>query len=215
MFDYPEFPLTDMEQTCISLEACFRDAAGKLQLGTEEELRVLYELAAGFHDDLDDGYIVEFGSFMGVTAAAMAHAAEYNSKQLPVIAVDNYIWNPTALPVAHNMFRRIGQGNNIVQIIFDDLNAFKFLCKMSASDFPIRLLFIDADHSYKHVMETLEICVPHVLPRGWIALHDYNRHGGGPDITEVVQAAQDFLRTAHDEFEFIFLTHGLLCLRKR
>ena len=96
-----------------------------------------------------------------------------------------------------------------------NLNAFKFLCKMSSSNFPIRLLFIDADHSYERVMETLEICVPHVLPRGWITLHDYNRHSGGPDITEVVQAAQDFLRTALDEFEGIFLTHGLLCLRKR
>ena len=210
MFDYPEFVLAKEGETRLQVENVYTNARGALHLGTDYEARVLYELAGGLHDDLDDGYIVEFGSFMGITAAALAHGAEYYNKQLPVIAVDNYIWNPTALPVAQYMFSCIGQANNICQIVFDDLRAFKLLC-----NFPVRLLFIDADHGYKHVMETLETCVPKIEPGGWVALHDYAPQSPNTAINEVVQATQDFLKTAHDEFESTFLTHSLLCLKKR
>ena len=216
MLDYPKFRLANESDTCLRADNVFVGARGKLHLGTPEEARVLHELAGGLHDDID-GYVIELGTYAGATAAIMAHAVEYYSRQLPIIAIDRYHWNPTVLSFAQDMFQRIGQANNIVQIVFDDLRAFKLFCNL-----PIRLLFIDSNHVYDHVMNTLEICVPSVQSGGWIVLHDYDwrskksrKDRPGQEYTDVVYAFQDFLSTDDNQFESIFLADSLLCLKKR
>ncbi len=50
-----------------------------------------------------------------------------------------------------------------------DLEGFS---KKVASDFPLRLAFIDGDHSYTAVAKDIEIVERHLLPGGWICFDD-------------------------------------------
>jgi predicted O-methyltransferase YrrM len=44
---------------------------------------------------------------------------------------------------------------------------------------PIGLLFIDAEHSYEACLADIDAWSQHIVPGGWIALHDYSSHFPG------------------------------------
>jgi len=51
--------------------------------------------------------------------------------------------------------------------------------------YPVNLLIIDGDHSYKGVMRDIEIWVPHVASGGFVAFHDY-KNPVWPDVEKAV-----------------------------
>ena len=197
---FPEFPFVDRERNRMIVDEIF----GKLKISrgflTHDSLSALYELALGLHGGID-GYIVESGTFTGVSASVMACGLrESGSSFKPVVTIDPYYYRPMALPVAFfdtyptlDLFPEY-----ICPVLWEDLSFFeRFWC----SD--IRLLFLDSEHNYEHVKSQLELCVPYVIDGGWIAIDDY----GTPGLTEAVNEWLD----THD---FPVFQTGVVFVRK-
>lgn len=93
---------------------------------------------------------VEIGTLFGFTAAAIARATPPNVR---IIAVDNFCWNPLALPPSHHesFARRVLAGplaDGKVALFVGTSAAWR------ASNAPVPdLIFLDGDHSYKAAKE--------------------------------------------------------------
>ena len=145
---------------------------------TENELRALFEIAAGFHDtNLLKGYILQCGTFCGGSACIMARALKESSSEfIPLVTVDNYTkkYSPLrkAFDQAYVECREniwTNQLRDYVTLIIS--NDTSYLQTFWSS--PIRIAFIDSSHHYEHTKQEIELIVPHLCPHGWLLFHDY------------------------------------------
>lgn len=123
------------------------DALGGL---TDEETTGLRQWIA---DVPEGGVVLEFGTLFGLTTQQLACAAP---KDVKIITVDNFCWNPFGLPSVHHMAftRRIlapWLATGRVELVAKASRDFRAEYHGPRPD----MLFLDADHSYDAVKEEL------------------------------------------------------------
>jgi predicted O-methyltransferase YrrM len=157
---------------------------------TAREAQLLYTAA----QTVKDGCIVEVGSWLGRSTAALALGtrAGYN---VPVYAVD-----------PHESFRGILGGNfgpadrtifmqNMLRLeITDVVRMVSVSSEYITASWPdvVGLLWIDGDHRYKAVKRDLACWLPHLRPNATIIFHDATDPRIGPlhVIDELLATAQ-------------------------
>lgn len=157
------------------------------------------ELLASLAAQVDaDHAIVEVGSFKGKSACYMASGATAGNGA-HVYAIDLWmiggqrgknggrVKQPYDKAETYRGFqeqiRSLGFGNAITPIMKHSLDA------AADWDKPIGLMFIDAEHNYDACLADIDAWSPHIVPGGWIALHDYS--GSFPGV---IQAADERIR---------------------
>ena len=163
------------------------------------------------------GAIVEIGSFMGKSTCCLAQGAK-DAQREKVYAVDHFTGSPEHQAEAGCEIKElIEQGTtfhkfqeNIRNFGVDDyVVPIKASSQEAAASWngPIRLLFIDADHSYQASRLDFELWSPHVVQGGLIAFHDIGYWDG------VTQFYKELLET-NPEFREIVGVGGL-CVVER
>ena len=155
-----------------------------------EQLLAIYELAVTWPVD---GDVVELGAWTGLTTSYLAAACRARGKG-HVYAVDTFKGSHEVLDHYISVERfggdtlsafrqRIaaagvgGQIDVLVGLTSEMVHAYRGVA--------IRVLFIDADHSYEGVRRDFELWSPLVAPGGLIIFHDYV---GAPGVTKFVDA---------------------------
>lgn len=151
--------------------------AGHLQ---ENEARFLGLLAACVPGK---GVIVEIGSFKGRSTVMLAKVASHYGLG-PVVAIDPHD-SPILLdrendPKAssYREFLRSIETAGVADHVEPHLAHSADVARSWSR--PIRLLWIDGDHSYKGAKQDLEGFLPHLLPGGIVAFHDALNAFPGP-----------------------------------
>lgn len=147
----------------------------------------LYLLA---HDGPGHGAIVEIGSFMGLSTCWLARGSMAANREL-VTAVDHFggsLEHQADEPMESSILVSEGTTFNRFQENLDRMGVAAHVQPIRANSAdaattwtePIRLLFIDGDHSYDGVARDLSLWSPFVVHGGVIALHDV---GASPDVS--------------------------------
>lgn len=154
----------------------------------------LMNLAA--HADAE-GAVVEIGSFMGRSTCWLASGLKVSGRSPGerIFAVDHFRGSPehqtggthecaavvqrgTTLDTFNENLRRAGVEQQVTPLVSDSLSA---AAAWSAQGWgPIRLVFIDGDHSYEASKADFEAWSPHVPVGGLVAMHDI---GAWPGVT--------------------------------
>ena len=136
------------------------------------------------------GAIVEIGSFMGRSTAFLAAGSKKSGRE-KVFAIDHFKGSPEHQPGQHfshpvlqnegTTFKafqanlaRVGVADQVVAIQSSSVEA------ANAWHEPIRLLFIDGEHSYDSVRQDYLSWSPFVVNHGYLCFHDV---GACPDVT--------------------------------
>ena len=146
-------------------------------------LQALYELAAGFHDNVE-GYVFELGTFRGGSSIVMADAVRSYKKVYPVISIDSGKSNRSNVVMAQELRAKHELEDYLCYVIFDDLSYLELLNTLTP-----RLIYIDSAHHYEHVKRTLEICSSCLPVGGWLVLDDYI----DKSWSRVIPAVNEFL----------------------
>ena len=218
LYAFNKFNLKDNEVASAvvsDVETALKNGLDDMQWTDSHELSVLYELAAGLHDDLE-GYCLEFGTYCGGSAAVMAYGLmDSGIKHQPLVTVDTYraVWsaykdlspfyffppssmkvsdvdpNTRAYIVSRELWSMMGIDGYICRIIYDH-----FLYMTKFWDKPTRLIFLDGDHSYEYTKMMLNVCMNLLMVGGWLVVHDYTyRRKDNSDYCGVMQAVNEFL----------------------
>lgn len=158
-----------------------------------------------------NGVIVEIGSFKGKSTIWLASASKKAGREL-VYAIDTHLGSPEHQPGRECAFHMPSEGTteqvfrtNIINADVADWVNPIITTSIQAShswNLPIRLLFIDADHTYESVRNDFLTWEKHVVPNGLVAFHDVDKWDCSPDVlcgpTKVVyeDAAQTGLYSA-------------------
>jgi MMP 1-O-methyltransferase len=181
----------DLHEAIDEAWARVRAAPGFL---TEREGRFLALIAAAAPAQ---GTMLEIGSYKGKSTVGLASVAQRYGLG-PVVAVD-----PHSAPAVTDY------GHGTSQSSWDDfratlraagvegsVEAHRAYSRDLARDWkrPIRLLWIDGDHTYKGAREDIDLFGPHVVPNGIVAFHDVLHSFEGPVrvFAEVVLGSNDF-----------------------
>jgi hypothetical protein len=169
-----------------SLEAALDEAwqAAKEVPGflLEQEARFLGMMAACAPRE---GVIVEIGSFKGKSTVILGKLAErYNIG--PVVAIDPHNFNNPELSEhrsapgasSYDAFLKNIEKAGVSQFI-EVQRAFSTEVAKSWNR-PIRFLWIDGDHGYPGAKSDFDGFVPHLVPNGFVALHDALHEFSGP-----------------------------------
>lgn len=155
-----------------------------------EELLTLYRLAATWPVS---GDVVELGSWVGLTTSYLATACRVRGDER-VYAVDTFHGTKEGDTTYPSVAR---YGGNTLDAFRNQIEKAKVADVVKtlvgdtgevAARYPgrgIRMLLIDADHSYDGVRNDFERWLPHVAPGGLIVFHDYLMH----DIARYVDGA--------------------------
>jgi len=167
----------DLDQ---AIEAAWQQVRAAPGFLTEREGRFLALLAAATPVR---GAIVEIGSFKGKSTVGLATiAARYGTG--PVVAMDPHTAPSATDPDLEGQasswedftasLRRAG--------VTEAVEAHRACSRDVAVGWsrPIRLLWIDGDHTYAGAKEDLDLYLPHLVPGGIVALHDVLHDFDGP-----------------------------------
>lgn len=136
---------------------------------------VLYRLA---RDGEGEGAIVEIGSWMGKSTAWLAAGSMARARE-PVHAIDTFAGSPEHQETA--VLREEGTTyhrftDNLEKAgVFDHVEPLVATSLEAAADWdgrPVRLLFIDGDHSYEAAKADLDAWLPYVAPGGYVVFDD-------------------------------------------
>jgi predicted O-methyltransferase YrrM len=128
------------------------------------------------------GAIVEIGSYRGRSTVMLAKVAAHYGMG-PVVAIDPHnspiLLGPGSLKrSSHEDFLQSVRAANVERHVEAHV---AYSSDMSATwTRPVRLLWIDGDHSYKGAKADFEGFLPHIAPNGVIALHDALSNFAGP-----------------------------------
>ena len=164
------------------------------------------------------GAIVEIGSFMGRSTAYLAAGSKSNGREM-VVAVDHFRGSPEnqvgeayADPTLalEGTTLRVFKENLAALALSDHVTTLVQSSAQAAASWrgPIRLLFIDADHSYESSRADFELWSPHVVSHGLVCFHDITNWPG------VTQFYQELLSTT-EEYQEVGGVVSLRVLQKR
>jgi predicted O-methyltransferase YrrM len=151
------------------------------------------------------GEIVEIGSFMGRSTAWLAWGAASTGRER-VTAIDHFMGSPehqkgqpweckdvvesgSTLARFRTNIEKAGVAGHVDAIVAPSLQARRSWTK------PIRLLFIDGDHSYDASRADFEAWSPLVVHRGCIALHDVGAWEGVTKFFQELSGTPGAFRT--------------------
>lgn len=164
------------------------------------------------------GEIVEIGSFKGKSTCWLAYGAKSAGRE-KVTAIDPFTGSPehqadghlpdqdllelgSTFPVFQKNLRKLELDDHVLPVVAASADAARDW------DRPIRLLFIDGDHSYEASKQDFEAWSPHVVPGGVIALHDVGDWEGVTRFYQELMATT----TAYEEVLNLF---GLVVIEKK
>jgi predicted O-methyltransferase YrrM len=164
----------------------------------------LMNLAA--HADTQ-GAVVEIGSFMGRSTCWLASGLKISGRTPAerVFAIDHFRGSPehqpggthecaavvqtgSTLDAFNGNLRRAGVEQIVTPVVTDSLSAASQWRERIGG--PIRLVFIDGDHSYEASKADFEAWSPHVPVGGLVAMHDIGAWPGVTRFYEEVVAAR-------------------------
>lgn len=154
-----------------------------------------YALYRAIHDVAGlEGRLMEIGSLYGRTTCAMALAAKENGEKL--VSIDHLFQYPDLetcklggydkYPSPVNIEDAFSKSTHlqfyrhlIERDLFDDVISIAAKSENVGLIWtnPIKMLFIDADHSYEGVKKDFELFEPFVINGGLIAMHDVDSIG--------------------------------------
>ncbi|MBI3462517.1 MAG: class I SAM-dependent methyltransferase [Planctomycetes bacterium] len=134
------------------------------------------------------GAIVEIGSYMGRSTAFLAAGAKRAGRER-VTAVDHFKGSPehqagksveSKVLLAEGTTLHRFQKNMVRMGLEDYVNTIVGTSEEAVRNWtdPVRLLFIDADHSYAASKGDFELWSPFVVPQGVVCFHDINHWPG-------------------------------------
>lgn len=137
-----------------------------------EDRKVVASLVSALQAEV----VVEVGTYVGMTAIAMAKAVP----GVQVHCIDSFGGNPTDR--LGNLVTRYGRdrvfrtlcdnlGERLYRTVHPHAGTSAFFASMWP--WPVDLVFIDADHRYGSVKEDIAAWTPHVKPGGILCGHDY------------------------------------------
>ncbi len=129
-----------------------------------------------------EGAIVEIGSFMGRSTCWLAAGTQSASRE-KVVAVDHFTGSPEHQPGASHAVKEIADEGTTYRRFQENVRAAgleEWVEARRAGSLeavknwkgPIRLLFIDGDHSYEASRADFDAWTPHLVSGGVVALHD-------------------------------------------
>ncbi|MCP4644487.1 MAG: class I SAM-dependent methyltransferase [bacterium] len=197
--------------TFSNLLAAQQDTEGFLQPAEGYALYLLASLGSGA------GEIVEIGSYMGKSTFWLARGAMDMARE-HVTAVDHFIgspehreegqWHSDVLEEEGTTFHAFMK--NITNTgVAQYVNPIRSSSREAVQNWtqPIRLLFIDGEHSYEAVKQDFDMWFPFVCPGGIVAFHDFD---ASPHVNRVVS---EVLSDRQDVTEF-FQILTLVCLQR-
>jgi predicted O-methyltransferase YrrM len=190
----------------------FQDVAGYLYDVEGFTLCKLAEHGPGI------GEIVEIGSFMGRSTCWLAQGSQ-NAARENVHAVDHFKGSPEhQAGSTHEEPVLVAEGttlntfkNNIARKGFAGRVVIHPEGSPQAAEgwtLPIRLLFIDAEHSYEASKLDFDTWEPHVIPHGLIAFHDIGSWEGVTTFYNELMATRGHL------FDQVLASVGLRVIQK-
>lgn len=148
---------------------------------SEQECRLLFELAS----QVEQGCIVEVGSYRGRSTVALAYGVIASGSLAPVYALDPHE------PFQGILGRLFGPKDRCA-FFRNMLNAGACevvrLVNLSSEvvtanwPFPVSLLWLDGDHTYEGVRRDFDCWDPHVVKGGVVAFHDSMDSELGPYV---------------------------------
>ena len=198
---------------------------------TYKEQVLLYELASGFHDSAERGVILEIGTDYGSSTAVMAHAAKENGRDVPVFTLDRYEYYTLELIPNLEVSHRLNNRLRHVRRAFHELDLQDEICQIICHDsvylpywrLPIRLAFVDGEHSYDAVKREIQMLSDYVVAGGWILFHDYFRYEGNEAVgahdckdrhEELVPAVDEFIEAQSVDAIRTFRVDSTLAVQK-
>jgi predicted O-methyltransferase YrrM len=163
-----------------------------------EQLLEVYRLAVGWPVD---GDTVELGAWVGLTTSYLATACRVRGRG-HVYAVDTFQGHReggTFYPSVetHSGSTLAAFRARIARSRVRDLVQPLIGCTTDVAGRypgrPIRVLLIDADHSYEGVRDDFRAWAPHVAPGGLVIFHDYLMPGVARFIDEDLPRREDFV----------------------
>lgn len=153
------------------------------------------------------GAIVEIGSFMGKSTCCLGMGTK-GARREKVHAIDHFTGSPEHQAGAKCEIPAIVESGTTYHIFLENIRRFdledyvvpiKASSEEAAVDWsgPIRLLFIDGDHSYEASRLDFALWSPHVVLGGLIAFHDIGHWDG------VTQFYRDLLATTREFKEIV------------
>ncbi len=141
------------------------------------------------------GEVVEIGSFKGRSTCFLSWGAA-QARRGKVTAIDHFCGSPQMQRGAAFEDPAIVQMGSTRSAFDANLQAAGLIDQVEVMDMPeeqaaenwqkpIRLLFIDGDHSYDSTKRDFELFSPHVVPDGVICFHDYGTQSW-PGVTRFV-----------------------------
>ncbi len=164
-----------------------------------EQLLSVYRLAVTWPGE---GDIVELGCWTGLTTCHLGTACKVRGQGM-VYAVDTF----EGTKEGGKLYESISNYNGSTKEVFDSRicnaelrNHVEALAGYTSEmvhhykGTPIRLLFIDADHSYEGVKQDFELWSPLVEPGGLVLFHDYDMEGVARFINQDMTGKDGFSR---------------------
>lgn len=140
-----------------------------------------------------EGKIVEIGSFKGRSTVWLASGSRKAGREV-IYAVDTHLGSPehriggdmaTHMPsegttefVFRENIKQAGVEDWVVPFVMSSDDALRLWRD------PIRLLFIDAEHTYEAVRRDFQSWQRHVVVGGLVAFHDVDRWDGSPQVLD-------------------------------
>ena len=164
-----------------------------------EEVMLLY----GYVKELPmNCTIVELGTGLGRSAAAMAYACKGTSRK--IYTVDNYVQGKKFTDHVQSDWSADSAKKNIEALGLGEYVQF-FNCKTTdpnlllAIPTPIQFIFIDAGHSYEEVKADIAFWKPHIAKDGIICGHDWSFDY--PEGKMVIKAVAETLLDPNHPFQ--------------
>jgi len=131
-----------------------------------------------------DGEILEIGSFLGKSTILLSKALTRFSGKTKVVAVDPLTQPSETDPVLKDnqpsrdlFYKNLKHAGVEKAVEFNEMLSTELATSWKK---PIRMLWIDGDHTTKGVMNDFDCFAPHLVPGGIIALHDVMHDFRGP-----------------------------------
>jgi predicted O-methyltransferase YrrM len=165
--------------------------------------------------------IVEVGSFKGKSTSFLAAGCRFAGRG-HVYAVDHFLGSPEHQKGAHEETPEIVEAGTTLPVFRANLARFGLdahVTEMIGSSAeiaqnwnqPIRLLFIDGDHSYASTKADFDAWYPFVEHGGIVCMHDYRN----PCYLDGVTKFIDEVMLPSPELEHLSYMHFLMVFRKK
>lgn len=164
------------------------------------------------------GEVVEIGSFKGRSTCLLAQGLRRSGRG-KVTAVDHFQGSSDHQPgqaaavadlVEKGDFFEAFQNNLRERDLLDFVDVRRNPSRLAVQgwDKPIRLLFIDGEHTYDAVLEDFALWSRFVVPGGVVAFHDYNSAPGVTTFCEEMLARRP-------EFQKVMVIESLLVTQRQ